>query len=184
MTGCDGGCRVIALELTARRATATVELYRLSQGGRDLVSGEAFADVTRWRPPAGAGTVGGLLVAGDGRLEMSKYTAELPPGNAVDTRVFVADSPVPLPVVLAGDRPKQRRPGEERLTVMGTEASVPDRGDSVGAAAPGRGVGDGDWSLPARHRGDRGRQPRGVAHGGPRRARGVGPRLQERGGGC
>jgi putative ABC transport system permease protein len=121
VTGCDGGCRLQALELTAPRDTATVELFRLSQAGRDVVSAAAFGDVRRWRGPVGATGVGNLLQASPGRMALSLYNGQLPPDEALDTRVFVADSPVPLPVVLAGDRPKPRRPGEERLTVMGTE---------------------------------------------------------------
>jgi hypothetical protein len=122
VTGCAGGCRLVAVELTAPRPVATAELFRLSQGGRDLISDQDFADVRRWRPPAGAGDVGPVVEAAQGRLAMSLYTGDLTPDRVLNSRVYVADSAVPLPVVLAGDRPKPRRPGEQRLTVLGTEA--------------------------------------------------------------
>jgi hypothetical protein len=121
VTGCEGGCRLESLELTAPRDTATVELYRLRQADRDVVPTTAFGDVRRWRGPIGATGVGNLLQASPGQMSLSLFRGELPPDEALDSRIFVADSPVPLPVVLAGDRPKPRRPGEERLTVMGTE---------------------------------------------------------------
>jgi hypothetical protein len=135
VTGCEGGCRLLAVELTAPRPVATAELFRLSQGGRDLISDQDFADVRRWRPTADAAGVGTLVVASDGRLEMSLYSGDLPPDRVLDSRVYVADSAVPLPVVLAGDRPKPRRPGEERLTVLGTEA-VPYRVVATASVLP------------------------------------------------
>jgi len=140
--GCADGCRLLALELATPRTSATIELYRLGQAGRDVVSGEQFADVTRWRGPAGAGGVGNLFVAGDGRLEMSLFTGEHPPDVVVDRRVFVADSPLPLPTVLAGDRPRPRRPGEERRLVMGAD-TVPYTVVTTASVLPrlgGRGV--------------------------------------------
>ena len=133
--GCEGGCRLVAVELTAPRAVATAELFRLSQGGRDLISDMDFADVRRWRPPAEASGVGPLVVAADGRLALSLYSGRLTPDRVLDSRVYVADSAVPLPAVLAGDRPKPRRPGEERLTVLGTEA-VPYRVVATASVLP------------------------------------------------
>jgi hypothetical protein len=135
VTGCEGGCRLLAVEVTAPRPVATAELFRLSQAGRDLISDQDFGDVRRWRPPADAGGVGPLMVAADGRLELSLYPGDLPPDRVLDSRVYVADSAVPLPVVLAGDRPKPRRPGEERLTVLGTEA-VPYRVVATASVLP------------------------------------------------
>jgi hypothetical protein len=128
ISGCPGpaGCRLVAVEpvLPLREATpaqTTISLYRLVQRDADVVSAAGFADITRWRAPAGAVGVGNVVSARDGRLALTPFTSPPPAGQSVDNRVFVADATTPIPVVLAGARPEARRPGDERITLLGAD---------------------------------------------------------------
>jgi ABC-type antimicrobial peptide transport system permease subunit len=126
--GCPppAGCRLASVEpvLAPREATpaqSTISLYGLRQAGADVVPAAVFADITRWRAPAGSVGVGNVVSARDGRLALTPYTLPPPAGQSVDNRVFVVDAATPIPVVLAGARPEERRPGDERIVLLGAD---------------------------------------------------------------
>lgn len=106
VTGCREPCRLVAVEPVAPGRIAsqqetTVELYRLAQADGEVVGPTQFADVGRWRTHLDESIVGPLLVARDGRLEVSLHTGPVA-GGLPDGRAFVVDTPIPLPVALAG----------------------------------------------------------------------------------
>jgi ABC-type antimicrobial peptide transport system permease subunit len=124
--GCPppAGCRLTAIEavLPLREATpaqSTISLYGLRQAGADVVGPAEFADITRWRAPAGSVGIGNVVSARDGRLALTPFTQPLGSGQSADNRVFVVAAPTPIPVVLAGARPDARRPGDERIALLG-----------------------------------------------------------------
>ena len=124
--GCEIGCRLVALQLVAPALVdagrpATVDIYRITQGSTDVASAEVLGDVTRWRPPVGASGVGTVMAATDGRLRISLYTGVLAPGQRSDQRVFVADAPTALPVLLAGVRAQPPRAGDARVNALGSD---------------------------------------------------------------
>jgi putative ABC transport system permease protein len=127
VSGCGAtGCRLVAIEPIVNvdelsLGQGAFQLYRLSQGDREVVSPAAFSDITRWRAPIGASGVGNIVAARDGHLTIVPFSGSLVSGYRRDPRVFTVDAPVPLPVVLAGDRPVPQRPGDSRLTILGTE---------------------------------------------------------------
>ena len=119
--GCgDAGCRLVAVEPVTQRRTASVTVYGLAQGA-DIAGAPTLGDIARWRTSLGPTGVGPVVRAADGALTMTLATGPLPQGLRHDWRVFVADGVTPLPVLLAGPRPPSERPGDSRLTVMGTE---------------------------------------------------------------
>ena len=128
VSGCPApaGCRLTAVEpvLPLREATpaqSTISLYGLNQGGADVVPAPVFGDIARWRAPAGSVGVGNVVLAKDGRLALTPFTTPPPAGQSVDNRVFAIDAATPIPVVLAGERPQARRPGDERITLLGAD---------------------------------------------------------------
>jgi hypothetical protein len=126
VTGCPGGCRLVSFEPVlnlqdAIPAATQVSLYSLAQSGREVVSGAMFSDITRWRTQVGSVGLGEVVSARDGRLALAPFIRPLPQSQRRDLRVFSVDTPVPLPVVLAGARPVPVRAGDERITVLGTE---------------------------------------------------------------
>jgi hypothetical protein len=124
--GCPApaGCRLTSIEpvLPLRDSTpaqTTISLYELRQADADVVSPAAFADISRWRAPTGASGVGNVISARDGRLALTPFTQPPPSGLSVNNQVFAVDAVTPIPVVLAGDRPEARRPGDERIFMLG-----------------------------------------------------------------
>jgi hypothetical protein len=117
----DAGCRFVALEPIAE-LPVTVEVFRISQFDGDVVTPAVLGDVTRWRSRLGPVGVGNVIKARDGRLTLSRRVGGLPPGQRRDGRVFLADAPAPLPVLLAGPRPEPDRAGDERFRFLGAEA--------------------------------------------------------------
>jgi len=139
VAGCGPGCRLTALEPRVAIANptpdqGTVSIYALGQDGGDPV---VLDDITRWRSQAGAIGIGDVLTARDGRLVLTPFVGVLPPNQRVDRRVFSIDAATPLPAVLAGARPAQRR--DARISPFGTE-QVPF--EVVGTAAVLPRIGD------------------------------------------
>jgi putative ABC transport system permease protein len=123
VAGCPGraGCRLAALELLTE-GPVTVDVFRVAQAGGDVVAPAVLGDVTRWRPRLGPVGVGNVIAARDGHLAISRHTGPLPPGQRSDPRVFLADVPTPLPVLLAGSRPQPDRAGDDRFRILGAES--------------------------------------------------------------
>ncbi|MFC3739368.1 FtsX-like permease family protein [Paractinoplanes deccanensis] len=128
--GCtaEPGCRVVRWQLTTppdangRSSPAApgsaVTVRGLTQTGPDAVVLDAarLGDIAHWRP----GTAGAALdiAARDGalRLAVDDNNAELP---SVGVQVYAVDTPLPLPVVLAGPTPQQWQLAEPSITTLG-----------------------------------------------------------------
>ena len=123
VTGCgEAGCRLVSFELVTKRRVAEATLHALTQGDGDLVGPTIFRDISRWRTPVGPGTVGPVLSTDGSGLTITPYPGLLPNGLRPDPRVLAVDSPAPLPVLVAGDRPAATRAGDSRFTALGREA--------------------------------------------------------------
>ncbi|MFG2039786.1 hypothetical protein [Dactylosporangium sp. NPDC048998] len=94
---CARGCRVEALEADH----GPVELSELTSGGAAVAPGAVLADPARWRTTVGQ-AVSGIQVAQGG--ERLRLTDVQPVGQRpVDSRLYVVDTPVPLPALVAGE---------------------------------------------------------------------------------
>jgi putative ABC transport system permease protein len=119
ITGCGTGCRLVGLELVAPRLVntgrpATVDVYGLTG-----VPPATLTDMTRWRSPVGVVGIGTVLSVQEDRMSLTLYSGPRPPGQRIDPRVLANAAPTPLPIVLAGARPEQRRAGDDRVVVLG-----------------------------------------------------------------
>jgi hypothetical protein len=119
LSGCTsgGGCRLVSVQvsgptgpgggLTPPKPGGTVTVYGLGQLGPDgpVATGTVLGDVRRWRPVVASTGMGLTIASRAGSLALTVSTAQLPDRQRVDLRAFVADSPVPLPVIMAGPPP-------------------------------------------------------------------------------
>ncbi|WP_430783443.1 FtsX-like permease family protein [Actinoplanes sp. G11-F43] len=135
VTGCAAapGCRIVRWELTtppgpegrvgAPPAGTTVSVLglRLGDTGPAVLDGAALGDIARWR----AGTGGAALdvTAGDGALRMAADSTSAGQ-DQVGVEAWAADTPLPLPALLAGAPPADWQEGEALLTAYGEPAPV------------------------------------------------------------
>lgn len=94
---CAGGCRLVAVEVNR----GPVDLLELRADGKVAVDGATFGDPARWRTTLGRAVSTVLAGHRDGRLRLQD--ADPPSERPRDNRLYVVDTPVPLPAVVAGD---------------------------------------------------------------------------------
>lgn len=139
LAACRAGCRLVGFDVIGPKVDAEssherpdvrvppasgteVELRALADGEGRPVAPEVVTDPTRWRPSFGANDRGPQLTVGDHGLRLTLRTPrEGIPLLRVD-RVYLADTPAPLPVVSAGWRPE---PIEERRLIPLSGDPVP-----------------------------------------------------------
>lgn len=94
------GCRLAWLSFP--QSPAGFELHRLRQLGPDrtLLEGPAIGAAARWRPDFGSEPE--VTVLGDDDSVTLRYVPSDPRRISTDIRLYPADAPVPLPVVVAG----------------------------------------------------------------------------------
>jgi len=119
LSGCTSGdgCRLVSLQvsgptgpggnLTPPKPGGTVTVYGLGQLGpnRPVATGSVLGDVRRWRPVVASAGMGLTIASHPGVLTLTVSTAQVPDRQRADLRAFVADSPVPVPAILAGPPP-------------------------------------------------------------------------------
>jgi putative ABC transport system permease protein len=135
ISGCGTGCRLVSFEPVTFRNHTTVGLHSLSQAGSTGVTGAVLADITRWRSQVGPTGIGPVIGAHDGELDITVTALSPSAGQHVDNRVFYAGTPTPVPLVLAGQAPVEHRPGDARMTLLGTE-DVPYQPVATGSDLP------------------------------------------------
>jgi hypothetical protein len=130
---CARGCRIDALEADH----GPVELRGLAAGGKTVVDGRVFADPARWRTTLAQAASGIQVIQRDDRLRLVDV---LPlTDRSIDSRLYVIDTPVPLPALVAGglagsddhDQPAARIFGVSVPLVPRPVATVP-RGGTAG----------------------------------------------------
>ncbi|GIE90683.1 FtsX-like permease family protein [Actinoplanes regularis] len=129
LPGCDTGCRLVRWQIPGQlgpdgvAVPEPVTLHSLTQRDPDaeLLGEDRLADTTRWRTVAGDG---GLELAGgsDGLAVVAARGAT----RSESDRLYAVDTPLPLPLLLAGPKPVPWRFGEPGLNVTGAGA-VPAR---------------------------------------------------------
>jgi hypothetical protein len=149
----NGGCRLVSLRLvgpppqTGARPDAgqgtSVTIDGIAQLGPDrVVAGpDALGDVRRWRGafdasrgnPTLRAEAGGLTVTLPGPNPVGGGAA--PAASPQDGRIFVVDTPLPMPAVLVGGAPPGWGTDEPQLAPFGV-ASVPIQVTGGGAALP------------------------------------------------
>ncbi|MGI5242177.1 hypothetical protein [Dactylosporangium sp. CA-139066] len=95
---CRRGCRMTTVELQGARTTVTIR--QLLADGAVAVPAGVFGDPARWRTSLGDTLPSVSPTHRDGALVLTA----LPPGKAgsTDPRVYVVDTPVPLPALVTG----------------------------------------------------------------------------------
>jgi hypothetical protein len=121
---CAPGCRLVSLALTG--ATGAGGTRPAAAPGTDIVvhglggaPAELFTDRTRWRPSLDQGGVGLTIARAADGLRLFAETVARRPDKHADTRAFLVDAPVPLPVLAAGDLPAPPLAGDLRLDAVG-----------------------------------------------------------------
>ncbi|MEQ7009688.1 hypothetical protein ABN028_26290 [Actinopolymorpha sp. B17G11] len=162
---CASGCRLVGVQIlgperpdaiSARsddaaavghgppRGGTQVELYPTPAGSTGAESATTLArllsEPTRWRPAVGPRDLGPAIAAGEDALRLT--VSQPPKGVPVDRSdwAYVADTPAPLPVVVAGWRPDSTAevrlpplPGASVPTEVVRTASLVPRHGKVGA---------------------------------------------------
>lgn len=129
VTGCAGapGCRLVRWELSGAGeggppfgARVTVRGLTQSNPSRAVLNAEALGDVRHWRSDFSGAAV--QISARPGALTLA--LARPPQGSKAlpGTRVYAADSALPLPVVLAGAAPNDWQFGDPVLYSIGGSA--------------------------------------------------------------
>ncbi|GAA0496224.1 hypothetical protein Ade02nite_17480 [Paractinoplanes deccanensis] len=112
------GCRLVSFQLytPAGSDDGSLTIRGLADSARTVLTGAQLADVTRWRPDF-TGAALRVRAAGDGlRLTVG------PAGDA-GTEVYAVDTPLPLPIVLAGERPSTWQFDDASLDRFGDPAT-------------------------------------------------------------
>jgi hypothetical protein len=144
LSGCGGECRLAAIELAAPAVASeappdlTVRIHALASGAGPLAE---VVDAGRWRGSARVDVRGPMVAAADGVLELTTPPELMPTGTDRSGLVYLADSPVPLPVGHTRLASASGTPGDPRLSLFGGD-EVPVRfSGSVSALPrmPGRG---------------------------------------------
>lgn len=145
--GCAGGCRFVGLQLLGGRLSGVagaetaggtetadagpdglappgnesqVELFRLTGVDGAEIEPALFSEPARWRPPVGQRDLGLAITEGDAGLRLTV------PGSSSEVPLdrndwgFVADTPAPLPALVAGWQPDPTQ--EIRLAPLGRVA--------------------------------------------------------------
>ncbi|HZC26702.1 MAG TPA: hypothetical protein VE287_06745, partial [Actinopolymorphaceae bacterium] len=143
IAGCRAGCRLIGVQVlgpkrhdspsgveaspagvgyAAASDGAYVDLFRTSGSDKSTIPAALLADPTRWRPGLGPRDLGPIITTGKGRLRIaaSQVSQDIPLDRS--DWAFVADSPSPLPALVAGWRPE---PTDEMRLVPLPGAAVP-----------------------------------------------------------
>src|SRR5262249_44093681 len=95
-----------------------VSVYGIAQAnGR--AGADVLGDIRLWRSQLAADAVGPQIAAENGRLDITVTTWQPQDGKYLDDRVYFAGSAGPLPMVVAGPVPKEQRPGDPRIMVLG-----------------------------------------------------------------
>ncbi|WP_432841294.1 ABC transporter permease [Dactylosporangium sp. CA-092794] len=131
---CARGCRLAAVDADH----GPVDLLDLSSDGHPVAAGPVLADPARWRTTVARAASGIQVAQGDGRLRI----ADAPPttgDRTVDSRLYVVDTPVPLPALAAGGAGQDDVHDQPAASVFGV--TVPIR--PLPAATVPRGGGQG-----------------------------------------
>ncbi|BCB82029.1 hypothetical protein GCM10022251_52820 [Phytohabitans flavus] len=138
LSGCGGACRLAAIELATPAAVGdtpadrTVRIHDLTDGGAPVA---ALADASRWRGPVRGDVRGPTVAAAAGALELTTPPQVTTTGVTRTGRVYIVDSPVPLPVAHTRLAPPSGPSGDPRLSLFGGE-EVPVRFAGVVTALP------------------------------------------------
>lgn len=143
---CTAGCRVVGVQVLGRKqaaatsgdagdagdaealgyapptAGARVDLYPTAGSDRSSLPAALLTEPTRWRPAVGPRDLGPTIAAGRGSLRLT--LPQTPEGVSLNRNdwAFVADTPVPLPALVAGWSPD---PTDETRLVPLPGAAVP-----------------------------------------------------------
>ncbi|BCB87397.1 FtsX-like permease family protein [Phytohabitans suffuscus] len=144
LSGCGGECRLAGLEVAALApgaeppADRKVRIHGLTGGGGPVA---AVVDPSRWRGPARGDTRGPTIGAAGGALEVATPPEAPAPGVTRTGRLYIVDSPVPLPVAHTRLALASGSPGDPRLSLFGgDEVPVRFAGQVIALPrVPGRG---------------------------------------------
>ena len=161
LPACASGCRLVGVQVlgparqgatsgdaadaeavghVAPRSGTRVDLYRTTGSDQGALPAAALAEATRWRPGVGPRDLGPAISTTKEGLRLT--VPEVPKDVEVDRSdwAFVADTPVPLPVIVAGWRPEPTEevrlpplPGAAVPTEIVQRASLVPRHGKVGA---------------------------------------------------
>ncbi|MFF5081533.1 ABC transporter permease [Actinoplanes sp. NPDC000266] len=112
------GCRLVSFQLytPAGSDNGALTLRGLSTPAGEVLSGAQLADVSRWRPDF-SGAALRVATTGDGlRLSVGADAG-------AGTSVYAVDTPLPLPIVLAGPRPANWQFDDSSLDRFGDPAT-------------------------------------------------------------
>ncbi|MEV4351423.1 FtsX-like permease family protein [Actinoplanes sp. NPDC049596] len=112
------GCRLVSFQLytPAGSDDGALTIRGLSAGATTVLSGAQLGDVSRWRPDF-TGAALRVRAAADGlRLAVG-------PSDEAGTSVYAVDTPLPLPIELAGPRPNSWRFADSSLDRFGDPAT-------------------------------------------------------------
>ncbi|MFC4036845.1 hypothetical protein ACFO1B_00285 [Dactylosporangium siamense] len=115
---CAAGCRLVSVETDS----GPVELLELRAGGTVVVDGPTFADPARWRTTLARAVSTVQAGQRDGRLRLQDV--DPPSERPRDNRLYVVDTPVPLPAVIAGDLTLSSDNDLPRVRVFGADVPV------------------------------------------------------------
>ncbi|GAB3826545.1 hypothetical protein ACFPIJ_06615 [Dactylosporangium cerinum] len=115
---CAAGCRLVSVETNQ----GPVELLELRAGGTMVVDGATFADPARWRTTLARAVSTVQAGQRDNRLRLQDV--DPPSERPRDNRLYVVDTPVPLPAVIAGDLTLSSDNDVPRVRVFGVEMPV------------------------------------------------------------
>ncbi|WP_327004158.1 hypothetical protein OHA72_55470 [Dactylosporangium sp. NBC_01737] len=118
---CAAGCRLVSVETNR----GPVDLLELRAGGTVVVDGAAFADPARWRTTLARSVSTVQAGQHDGRLRLQDV--DPPSERPRDNRLYVVDTPVPLPAVIAGDLTLSADNDVPRVRVFGADVPVAPR---------------------------------------------------------
>ncbi|MFF5231764.1 hypothetical protein [Dactylosporangium sp. NPDC000521] len=115
---CAAGCRIVSVEINR----GPVDLLELRADGKVAVDGATFADPARWRTTLGRAVSTVQAGQRDGRLRLldTDPASERPRDN----RLYVVDTPVPLPALVAGDLELSDDNDVPRVQLFGADLPV------------------------------------------------------------
>ncbi|MEV4514044.1 hypothetical protein AB0K00_34425 [Dactylosporangium sp. NPDC049525] len=115
---CAAGCRLVSVETNR----GPVDLLELRAGGTVVVDGTTFADPARWRTTLARAVSTVQAGQRDGHLRLQDV--DPPSERPRDNRLYVVDTPVPLPAVIAGDLTLTADNDVPRVRVFGADVPV------------------------------------------------------------